>query len=90
MIVTLAPLQDSSTMTNLINIVIYFFAVYVAYLGSLVVVVVGLVGTRVIVVRVVIMRRRRTRSRAATILAGRFVPIVVRGPMRMLPSLRLV
>jgi hypothetical protein len=68
--------------------------VYVAYLGGFVVIVVGLVGAGVIVMRVVVMRCRRSCLRVMITLgaleAAVVVPIAGGVPMRRLPSLRLV
>jgi hypothetical protein len=68
--------------------------VYVAYLGGFVVIVVGLVGAGVVVMRVVVMRRGRSCLRVMITLgaleAAAVVPIAGGVPMRRLPSLRLV
>jgi hypothetical protein len=69
--------------------------VYVAYLGGFVVIVVGLVGAGVIVMRVVVMRRGRSCLRVMITLGALeavavVLPIVGGVPMRRLPSLRLV
>jgi hypothetical protein len=68
--------------------------VYVAYLGGFVVIVVGLVGAGVVVMRVVVMRRGRSCLRVMitleAVVAAVGLPIVGGVPMRRLPSLRLV
>jgi hypothetical protein len=64
---------------------------YVAYLGGFVVIIVGLVGAGVVVMRVVVMRCGRSRLRVMiTLEAAAVVPIAGGVPMRRLPSLRLV
>jgi hypothetical protein len=66
----------------------------VAYLRGFVVIVVGLVGVGIIVMRVVVMRRGRSFLRVMITLgaleAAAVVPIAGEVPMRRLPSLRLV
>jgi hypothetical protein len=66
----------------------------VAYLGGFVVIVVGLVGAGIIVMRVVVMRRGQSFLRVMITLgaleAAAVVPIAGEVPMRRLPSLRLV
>jgi hypothetical protein len=68
--------------------------VYVAYLGGFVIIVVGLVGAGVIVMRVVVMRRGRSCLRVMITLGAlevaAVVPIAGGVPMRRLPSLHLV
>jgi hypothetical protein len=65
--------------------------VYVAYLGGFVVIVVGLVGAGVVVMRVVVMRRGRSHLRVMiTLEAAAVLPIAGGVPMRRLPSLHLV
>jgi hypothetical protein len=68
--------------------------VYVAYLGGFVVIIVGLVGAGIVVMRVVVMRRGRSYLRVMTtleaVVAAVGLPIVGGVPMRRLPSLRLV
>jgi hypothetical protein len=68
--------------------------VYVAYLGGFVIIVVGLVGVRVVVMWVIVMRRGRSCLRVMITLgaleAAAVVPIAGGVPMRRLPSLRLV
>jgi hypothetical protein len=68
--------------------------VYVAYLGGFVVIVVGLVGAGVVVMRVVVMQCGRSCLRVMitleVVVAAVGLPIVGGVPMRRLPSLRLV
>jgi hypothetical protein len=64
--------------------------VYVAYLGGFVVIVVGLIGAGVVVMRVVVMRRGRSCLQVMIILeAAAVLPIAGGVPMRRLPSLIL-
>jgi hypothetical protein len=56
--------------------------VYVTYLGGFVVIVVGLVGAGVVVMRVVVMQRGRSRLRVMiTLEAAAVLPIVGGVPM---------
>jgi hypothetical protein len=68
--------------------------VYVAYLGGFIVIVVGLVGAGVVVMRVVVMWRGRSLLRVMITLgaleAAAVAPIAGGVPMQRLPSLRLV
>jgi hypothetical protein len=64
---------------------------YVAYLRGFIVIVVGLVGAGVVVMRVVVMWLGRSCSRVMiTLEAAAVLPIAGGVPMRRLPSLRLV
>jgi hypothetical protein len=43
-----------------VDVVVYLVSMYVAYLGGFVVIIVGLVGVGVVVMRMVVMRRGRS------------------------------